>query len=120
MTAPHEPSNRLDGLEPSTAEDSPSGPSSARPRGEVTRLLNGWAAGDERSRDRLFELVHPEIRAIALRQRRGYGASATLQATEIVHEAFLKLVDQPQAGWDHRAQFFKLASSVLRQVLVDH
>lgn len=86
---------------------------------ELTTLLNAWTAGDTAARDRLFESVYPQIKAIAQRHR-GPRGEITLQPTEIVHEAYLRLTHQKLFGWRHRAQFFKLASQLVRQVLVDH
>ncbi len=86
---------------------------------ELTVLLNAWAEGDTDARDQLFECVYPQIKAIAQRHR-GPRGELTLQPTEIVHEAYLRLTHQKLFGWQHRAQFFKLASQLVRQVLVDH
>ena len=83
---------------------------------DLTGLLNAWSEGDVAARDLLFEAVYPEIKALARR----LGSRRTgLQVTELVHEAYLRLLDQPSSGWRHRAQFFKLMAQVLRQVLVD-
>jgi RNA polymerase sigma factor (TIGR02999 family) len=80
--------------------------------------------GDLRSRrrgslERLVPLVYDELRAIAHRQLGARGLGATFSTTELVHEAYLKLVDQSQAGWRDRAHFLALASVAMRHVLVD-
>jgi RNA polymerase sigma factor (TIGR02999 family) len=85
---------------------------------DLTGLLNAWAEGDQGARDALFEVVYPEIKAIARRFRSRRG-DLTLQATEVVHETYLRLLEQQPSGWRHRAQFFKLAAQVVRQVVVD-
>ena len=85
----------------------------------VTRLLGDFQAGDETAVDRLIPLIYAELHGIANRQMRGEREGHTLQPTALVHEAFLKLVDQ-RAGWQNRAQFFGVAAQVMRRVLVDH
>jgi RNA polymerase sigma factor (TIGR02999 family) len=87
---------------------------------DVTRLLAEWAAGDEAALDRLMPLVYQELRRIADRalgrERQGH----TLQATALVHEAYLRLVRQHSAQFQNRAHFFAIASQVVRRILVDH
>ncbi|HEX8274401.1 MAG TPA: ECF-type sigma factor [Longimicrobiaceae bacterium] len=88
---------------------------------EVTGLLRAAGDGDRAAFDRLFPLVYAELRAMAERQLRGEAAGHTLQATALVHEAYLKLaVPEGAAGWADRAHFFGIASRAMRQVLVDH
>jgi RNA polymerase sigma factor (TIGR02999 family) len=86
---------------------------------DVTRLLAEWAGGDEAALDRLMPLVYQELRRIADRalgrERQGH----TLQATALVHEAYLRLVQQHSA-FQNRAHFFAIASQVVRRILVDH
>jgi RNA polymerase sigma-70 factor (ECF subfamily) len=85
---------------------------------EVTDLLRAWSAGDHSARDRLIPLVYDELRRRAagrLRRER----NATLQPTALVHEAYLHLVDQRRPGWLNRAQFFAVASEIMRRILVD-
>lgn len=85
---------------------------------DVTALLRAWSEGDLAARDRLIPLVYHELRRRAAaqlrRERRGY----TLQPTALVHEAYLRLVDQ-RAPWQNRGQFFGIASEIMRRVLVD-
>lgn len=88
---------------------------------EVTGLLRAAGDGDREAFDRLFPLVYAELRAMADRQLRGEAVGHTLQATALVHEAYLKLaVPDGAAAWSDRAHFFGIASRAMRQVLVDH
>ena len=86
----------------------------------VTRLLLDWTDGDEHSRDEMLPLVYDELRRLAtlylLRERRDH----TLQPTALVHEAYLRLVDQRQVNWKNRAQFVGLAAVMMRRILVNH
>jgi RNA polymerase sigma factor (TIGR02999 family) len=86
----------------------------------VTALLSAWGAGDPAALDALLPLVYEELRRQAGRALRREGAGHTLQPTALVHEAYLRLVDQRQARWEGRTQFFALAARVMRRVLVDH
>jgi len=90
-------------------------------RGEdVTGLLRAWRRGDAAARDELLERVYAHLKRIALAQLRGERAGHTLQPTALVHEAFLRLVDQTRLDWRDRAQFFGLAATTMRRILVDH
>jgi RNA polymerase sigma factor (TIGR02999 family) len=88
--------------------------------GGATRLLLDWSDGDERARDEMLPLVYDELRRLAalylLRERRDH----TLQPTALVHEAYLRLVDQRQVNWKNRAQFVGLAAVMMRRILVNH
>lgn len=88
--------------------------------GEVTRLLAEARAGRIDALDRLIPLVYRELRRIAGHQMRAERMGHTLQPTALVHEAFIRLVDQNPAGWQNRAQFFALAAQLMRRLLVDH
>lgn len=88
--------------------------------GEVTQLLIQWRNGDRDSLDRLIPLVYDELRLIAGRFLRHERPSHTLQSTALVHEAFLRLVDQTRTDWQSRAHFFGVAATVIRNILVDH
>jgi RNA polymerase sigma factor (TIGR02999 family) len=85
----------------------------------VTELLCAWSGGDAGARDRLLPLVYDELRrraaAYLRRERRGN----TLQPTALVHEAYLRLVDQRRAVWQNRAQFLGVAAEMMRRILVD-
>jgi RNA polymerase sigma factor (TIGR02999 family) len=87
---------------------------------DVTRLLLDWSHGDRTALDRLMPLVYDELRALAGRSLRSERSGHTLQATALVHEAYLKLVDQRQVRWQDRAHFFAVAAKLMRRILVDH
>ncbi len=87
---------------------------------DITRLLLAWGDGDRQALDELTPLVYQELRRLAesyLRRERG---GHTLQPTALVHEAYLKLVDQRGLRWQNRAHFFGIAAQTMRQILVDH
>jgi RNA polymerase sigma factor (TIGR02999 family) len=88
--------------------------------GDVTKLLLQWRGGDEAALQMLLPLVYDELRALARRHLRSERSAHTLQKTALVHEAFLRMVDQRQVDWQSRAQFLGLASQMMRRVLVDH
>lgn len=87
---------------------------------DVTQLLTAWEDGDEAAFERLVEVVYDELHRIAARQLRHERPGHTLQTTAVVHEAYLKLVDQRRARWHSRLQFFAVAARVMRRILVDH
>lgn len=86
---------------------------------DVTALLRAWSEGHAEARERVMEVVYQELRrraAVYLRRER---AGHTLQPTALVHEVYLRLVDQRAAAWKNRAQFFGVASQAMRRILVD-
>jgi RNA polymerase sigma factor (TIGR02999 family) len=85
----------------------------------ITRLLTEWSEGNSRALDDLLPLVYGEMRRMAARHMRGERAGHTLQTTGLVHEAFLRLVDQSGVRWQNRAHFFSVASKLMRRILVD-
>jgi RNA polymerase sigma factor (TIGR02999 family) len=87
---------------------------------DVTGLLVAWREGDATAVDRLFPLVYDELRRIAHRQLSRERADLTLGTTALVHEAYLKLVDQTRAQWADRSQFFAISARAMRRILVDH
>jgi RNA polymerase sigma factor (TIGR02999 family) len=91
-----------------------------RPAGDVTRLLLAWSGGDAGALERLLPLVYEELRHRAEAQMRRERPEHTLQPTALVHEAYLKLVDQQGVRWNDRTHFFAVAARAMRQVLVDH
>lgn len=93
--------------------------SSAR-SGQVTKLLQAMEAGDPTAADRLIPLLYDELRVLAGRLMRAERPDHTLQPTALVHEAYLRLVDQRQVQWQGRAHFLGLAARMMRRVLVDH
>ncbi len=90
------------------------------PNIETTRLLQAAAKGDAGAVDRLMPLVYGELRDLAARQLRRERPDHTLQATALVHEAYLRLVDATSIDWKGRTHFFALAARVVRQVLIQH
>lgn len=86
----------------------------------ITQLLLRWSTGDAEAFDELVPLVYDELRLIADRQLRREAPGHTLPGTAIVHEAYLRLIDQKQAQWKDRAHFFGVAARLVRQILVDH
>jgi RNA polymerase sigma factor (TIGR02999 family) len=96
-------------------------PQSADPdRPSVTDLLLQVRQGTPEAVDRLFSLVYPQLRRIAHRQLRGERPGHTLGTTGLVHEAYLKLVDQSRIDWQDRGHFFAMAARAMRQILVDY
>jgi len=89
-------------------------------RSDVTTLLRAWRAGDAGARDRLIPLVYQELHRRAAAYLRHERRDHTLQPTALVHEAYLRLVDQDRAAWQNRAQFFGVASQIMRRILVNH
>lgn len=87
---------------------------------EVTRLLAEWASGNSQVVDDLIPLVYRELRQLAARCLRKERQGHTLQPTALVHEAFLRLVDQKCPNWQTRSHFFGVAAHLMRQILVDH
>lgn len=86
---------------------------------EVTHLLRQWGSGDLAARDRLMPVVHAELVRLARAYMRRERDEHTLEPTALVHEAYLRLVDQ-QVRWVNRGHFFALAAQAMRRVLVDH
>lgn len=89
-------------------------------RDETTRVLSRAAGGDASAVDQLFPLVYDELRRLAQTYLSGSSGDDTLQATVLVHEAYVKLVDRTRAGWQDRAHFFAVAAQAIRQILIDH
>lgn len=89
------------------------------PDADVSGLLQAWARGDVEARDRLLTVVYQELRRRAAAHLRRERAGHTLQPTALVHEAYLRLVKQDRAAWQNRAQFFGVASQMMRRILVD-
>jgi RNA polymerase sigma factor (TIGR02999 family) len=90
------------------------------PDGKVTQLLLRWRAGDPSALESLLPLVYEELRSLARRHLNRERGPHTLQRTALVHEAFLRMVDQTQVNWQSRSQFYGIASQMMRRVLVDH
>ena len=87
---------------------------------EVSRLLRAWSLGERAAFDELMPLVYEELRRIAKRQWRRQRAGQTLDATVLIHEAYLRLADQSEVRWQNRAHFFGVAAKAMRHIAVDH
>ena len=90
------------------------------PAGEVTQLLHAWGAGDRTVEDRLFELVLPDLNRLAHRLMRGERPDHSFQSTELLNEAYVRLLNARERDWQNRAHFFALAARVMRRLLIDH
>lgn len=86
----------------------------------VTQLLIGWSKGDKEALDKLVPLVYDELRRQAARYLRRERVGHTLQTTALIHEAYLRLIDQKNVHWQNRAHFFGIAAQLMRRILVDH
>ena len=89
-------------------------------RSEVTQLLRQWSEGHQGALDRLLPQIYAELRKLASSYLRRERSDHTLQATALVHEAFLRLIDQHSVKWQNRAHFFGIAAQLMRRILVDH
>ncbi len=87
---------------------------------DITALLQKWTSGDKSAIDQLTPLIYAELRRLAHRHLRRERGDHTLQSTALVHEAWLRLVDQKQARWQDRAHFFAVSGQMKRRILVDH
>jgi RNA polymerase sigma factor (TIGR02999 family) len=87
---------------------------------DVTILLNAVGAGEESAPEKLLELVYDDLRRLAGAYMKNERSDHTLQATALVHEAFIRLVDWENVTWQNRAQFFAVAAQVMRKILIDH
>ena len=86
---------------------------------QITELLAAWSDGNSKALDELLPLIYAEMRRLAARHMRGERAGHTLQTTGLVHEAFLRLVEQSGVRWQNRAHFFSIVSKLMRRILVD-
>lgn len=91
-------------------------PSSA----EITQLLVDWSNGNEAALERLMPLIYDDLRRLAHHYMSRERAGHTLQTTAVVHEAYLRLIDQRNVRWQNRAHFFAIAAQAMRRILVDH
>lgn len=87
---------------------------------DITDLLLSWSRGDRQALDRLMPYVYEELRSLAAAYMQREGSGHTLRATALVHEVYLKLVDQRRVNWQNRAHFFGVAAKLMRRILVDH
>ncbi len=89
------------------------------PNGKITQLLVRWRAGDAGAESALIEAVYPVLRQLA-RRRLGRAGPMTLAVTDLVHEAYIKLIDQRDTTFNNRAHFYAISAHVIRRLLVDH
>jgi RNA polymerase sigma factor (TIGR02999 family) len=90
------------------------------PPNEITERLIAWGAGDRAALDQLLPVVYQELRRMAGNYLRQENPGHTLQPTALVHEAWLRLIDQARVDWRNRAQFFGVAAQMMRRILVDY
>lgn len=95
-------------------------PGGAGHQAAVTQLLARAQSGDAQATNELFPIVYDELRTLAAGFMQGESRATTMQATALVHEAYLRLVGPNQAPWDNRAHFFGAAARAIRRILVDH
>jgi RNA polymerase sigma factor (TIGR02999 family) len=98
----------------------PESPDPADSRTAITVCLREWREGDPVAKERLFQLVYDHLRRMARNALRRERGDHTLATTDLVHEAYLKLVDHPQIEWRDRSHFFGVASLAMRRILVDY
>lgn len=87
---------------------------------EITGQLIAWSKGDTAALERLIPAVYEELRRMADNYLRGEQPGHSLQATALVHEAYLRLIDQTKVEWHNRAHFFGVAAQMMRRILIDH
>lgn len=95
-------------------------PLNQEPPADVTQILRDWSEGDENASARLMPLVYEELRRLAREYLRRERGDHTLQATALVHEAYLRMVDEKSVTWKNRAHFYGIAARLMRRILVDH
>jgi RNA polymerase sigma factor (TIGR02999 family) len=103
----------------SSRRDAAVSPPDPGPAADLTELLHAWRAGDASSGDRLIEALYRELKRIASRRLRGERSGATLDTTALVHEVYLRLLDQKRTDWRDRSHFLAIAATTMRRVLVD-
>jgi RNA polymerase sigma factor (TIGR02999 family) len=86
----------------------------------VTELLQNWSDGDKQAQEKLFQVVYNELHRQAARYLRNEQPGLSLQTTDLIHEAYLRLIDQQHVEWQNRLHFYGIAAQVMRRILVDH
>lgn len=89
-------------------------------RETITHLLLAWEQGNEAARNGLMDVLYPHLRRLAAHQLANGGRDLSLRATELVHEAYLRLIDQRQANWKNRGHFFAVSARLMRRLIIDH
>jgi RNA polymerase sigma factor (TIGR02999 family) len=92
----------------------------SRSSNQITELLANWSRGDPQAREALMPLVYDELRRLASSYLRQERSDHTLQPTALVHEAYLRLVDQKNVHWKDKGHFFAITAQLMRRILVDH
>jgi RNA polymerase sigma factor (TIGR02999 family) len=87
---------------------------------QITQLLKAWSNGDQSARDQVMLVVYEELRRMAHQHMRKERPGHTLQTSALVHEAYVRLVDQKAVEWQNRAHFYGIAAQMMRRILVDH
>ena len=87
---------------------------------EITEQLIAWSEGDPAAQEKLIAAVYQELRRMADRYLRSEDSGHSLQPTALVHEAYLRLIDQRKVNWQNRAHFFGVAAQMMRRILIDH
>lgn len=87
---------------------------------EITEQLIAWSKGDDAALEQLIPAVYQELRRMADHYLRGEDSGHSLQPTTLVHEAYLRLIDQTKVEWQNRAHFFGVAAQMMRRILIDH
>jgi RNA polymerase sigma-70 factor, ECF subfamily len=95
-------------------------PTPSPPLQEVTQLLVDWGNGNQAALDRLISLAYTELHQLAHWYMRRERPDHTMQTTALIHEAYLRLVDQTQVHWQHQAHFFGIAARLMRRILIEH
>lgn len=101
-------------------DDERSPPKPPEVPGDVTQLLHAWSHGDAQALESLIPLIYDDLRRLAERYLSREDRGHTLQPTAVVHEAYLRLVDQKRVTWKNRGHFFAVAAQTMRRLLVDH
>ncbi len=114
------PENRPMPEDSANTNPPPDPPATSPPRAAVTLLLSRASEGDARATNELFPIVYEELRTIAARFLHSEHRAQTMQATALVHEAYLRLIGDEQTPWDSRAHFFGAAARAIRRILIDH
>jgi RNA polymerase sigma-70 factor (ECF subfamily) len=89
-------------------------------RGDITALLEAWREGDQTALEKLTPIVYKELHRLAGRYMRGERPGHSLQTTDLVNEAYMRLVDYKRMHWQNRAHFFAVSAQLIRRILVDH
>lgn len=87
---------------------------------QITQMLREWSEGSRKASENLMPLVYDELHRQAVRFLRHEGRDHTLQATALIHETYLKLIDQREVNWESRTHFFAIAANLMRRILVDY